>query len=205
MKFWHMHFLQFQWTHKIVFITHEEWNSRKDSKWLASLDGQGLGFAPCIEGYINNFIILPWYPAWLLQPLLHQHMDSLYSDHSYWERQRDTERQRERMKREKTLLTWASSLSSLYKCIWLIFWGPNVTQKPKGPAGTQQCVKPGHGVLLVWPTLPCPELGTATEAAFHGSAPWHELCGCSIHVKGSWLHKHPHHLFSSIPAFLFTI
>lgn len=98
-------------------------------------------------------------------------MDSLYSDHSYWERQRDTERQKERMKREKTLLTQASSLSSFYKCIRLVFWGPNVTKKPSGPAEAQQCVKPEHSVVLVWPTIPCPELGTAPEAAFHGSAP----------------------------------
>lgn len=75
------------------------------------------------------------------------------------------------MKREKSLLTQASSLSCSHKCLWLIFWAPNVTKKAEGPAGAQQRVKPGHSVVLVWPTIPCPELGRATEAAFHGSAP----------------------------------
>lgn len=83
------------------------------------------------------------------------------------ERHRETERENE----ERENVTNPGVKSSFYKCIWLIFWGPNVTRKPKGPAGAQQCVKPRHSVVLVWPTMPCPELGRPTEAAFHGSAP----------------------------------
>lgn len=84
------------------------------------------------------------------------------------------------MKREKMLLTQASSLSSFYKCKRLLFWGPHVSEEPSGPAGAQQRVKPGHSVVLVWPTIPCPELARATQAAFHGSAP---LAGalCLLH------------------------
>lgn len=157
-------------------------------------------------GLYNNFIILPWYPARLLQPLSHHHMDSLYSHHSYWERQRETERQRERMEREKALLTQTSSLSSLNKCIWLIFWGHKVTKK------LSMLGKLGFGPVHVWLAFPLPWAGWSEGGSFQClctpgmslSTKW-LVCPC---VKGSWLHEHSHirsHLFPSVPIFPFTI
>lgn len=151
-------------------------------------------------------MILPWYPAWLLQPLSHHHMDSLYSHHSYWERQRDTERHRERMKREKMLRTPTSDLSSLNKWMWPIIWGPKVTKKPP------MLGRLGVSTVHVCLTFLLPGAGWSERGSFQRlctpgmslSTKW-EVCPC---LKGSWLHKHPRiqsHLFPSVPVLPFTI
>lgn len=114
------------------------------------------------------------------------------------ETQRDTERE---WKERKTLLTQTSGLSSLNKCIWLIFWGLKVTKKPPVLG------KLGFSTVHAWLTFPLPWAGWSDGGSFQRlctpgtslATKW-LVCPCP---KGSWLHKHPHlqsHLLPSVPS-----
>lgn len=165
-------------------------------------------------GYTNNFIILPWYPAWLLQPLSYHHMDSLYSHHSYWERQRDTERQRkERMKREKTLLT---QHPVFLLCINVHGWLPGDLQlltssKCWATLGSAEPIKPGLSTVHMWLCFLQPWAGWSYGSfqclctpSISLSPDW-MVCPC---IKESWLHKHTYfqiNLFPSFSLFPFTV